>query len=353
LFGLCLGFPFWPSSFVFFFLLQFTDMHFGETGDDDEMTQQVQRTVLAAEKPGSHTQAPTDRWPSVNDDDHLPVEFELLCADLVVLGGDHVSGYAWGRHGAKPGWFRAQYAKAVKVMQEKGIPWAMTIGNHDEEADLDRHGIAALDRSLEGSVTQATAPAADGATNYVLNIYAPQSSQQSLATSDEVMARIYFFDSHRDYCQGVRGWGCAQPNQVDWYRDHARVLEQQSAIKPAIGFIHIPLPEMLQMYNSLPTYGTLGEWDGVCCSSVNSGLYSAIKRAHEIKLLLRFVPPPLAFVVIHHSSALTRRVAHGTHTADMIIRTTSSDRWTECTWAMEGRLVMVAIFDGDGSVVRV
>jgi hypothetical protein len=200
-----------------------------------------------------------------------------------VLGGDHVSGYAWGRRGGHSGWFRAQYAKAVAVMQELGYPWAMTIGNHDSEADLDRPAIAALDRSYTLSMTQETAKGVPGSTNYFLPIYG-----QSKATSNSsILSRIYFFDSHRDYCQGVRGWGCALPSQVDWYRTHAQQLNSDQQIRPSIGFIHIPLPEMLQMFNNGPTYGTQGEWDGVCCSAMNTGLFSAIMRAQEIKMVLR------------------------------------------------------------------
>jgi hypothetical protein len=38
----------------------------------------------------------------------------------------------------------------------------------------------------------------------------------------------------------------------------------------------------LDLWNSKEVYGTLGEPEGVCCSSVNTGLYSAMKEMNDI-----------------------------------------------------------------------
>lgn len=50
---------------------------------------------------------------------------------------------------------------------------------------------------------------------------------------------------------------------------------------PGLAFMHIPLPEYLDMYNIKDTYGTNNEL--LCCSSINTGLYNAMKNLGTIK----------------------------------------------------------------------
>jgi len=48
-----------------------------------------------------------------------------------------------------------------------------------------------------------------------------------------------------------------------------------------MAFIHIPLPEYLQMRNDFVTYGN--QRDHVGCSSVNSGFFAALKQAGTVQ----------------------------------------------------------------------
>ena len=92
---------------------------------------------------------------------------ELLAAeqpDLAVLSGDIVSGFACtntveeaaaatekaARYGGgpftagpgaqsgtcPPGWLEAAWAAATAPLRAAGVPWAVTLGNHDAEADV-------------------------------------------------------------------------------------------------------------------------------------------------------------------------------------------------------------------------
>jgi hypothetical protein len=45
--------------------------------------------------------------------------------------------------------------------------------------------------------------------------------------------------------------------------------------------MHIPLPEYLDMYNTKIIYGQ--RYEVVCCSSVNTGLYSAFKEMNNVQ----------------------------------------------------------------------
>lgn len=105
-----------------FKMVQFTDIHFGEDEADDLDNQRLMGDILDQEQP-----------------------------DLVICSGDAVSGYAWD--GKTKPWAALQYANFTKPMMKRGIYWATTAGNHDEEADLNREEISEVDRSFNLSLT--------------------------------------------------------------------------------------------------------------------------------------------------------------------------------------------------------
>ena len=76
---------------------------------------------------------------------------DLEQPDLVIITGDVVSGYAWD--GSTTPWSSIQYTKGMQPMIDRGLNWATTAGNHDEEGDLTRAQISELDRSFELSLT--------------------------------------------------------------------------------------------------------------------------------------------------------------------------------------------------------
>jgi len=90
-----------------FKIVQFTDIHLGEGSDTDKAAQDLMRMVLDTEKP-----------------------------DFVVSTGDIISGYAWD--GKTQGWYAENYKTFTQPMIERNLHWAITAGNHDTEADLNR-----------------------------------------------------------------------------------------------------------------------------------------------------------------------------------------------------------------------
>jgi predicted MPP superfamily phosphohydrolase len=83
-----------------FKMVQFTDIHFGESYDKDVSNQANIKQVLELEQP-----------------------------DFAVITGDVVSGYAWD--GKTEGWYALQYANFTKTLIEHNVYWALTAGNHD------------------------------------------------------------------------------------------------------------------------------------------------------------------------------------------------------------------------------
>jgi len=71
-----------------FKIVQFTDLHFGETLEEDEQTYELMKMVIDKEQP-----------------------------DLVAVTGDVVSGYAWDETTFP--WYETKYHKFTQALREK------------------------------------------------------------------------------------------------------------------------------------------------------------------------------------------------------------------------------------------
>lgn len=227
-----------------FKIVHFTDLHLGHSTEKDDNTLKVQNTVLSEEKP-----------------------------DLVIITGDLVSGFMWNKK--DPNWFYEHWSKLIQPMVSHNVRWAIALGNHDIEADLNATEVILLDSSHELSMTQHGPTGIGGAGNYFLPIY---------NSSGHISRALWMFDSGHTGCMGVPGWGCIQTGQVSWYKEQSKKLTNESGHPiPGMAFFHIPLYEHLELWNSRPVFGMLAEEVGVCCSAVNTGMYSAMKEMDDIK----------------------------------------------------------------------
>ena len=147
-------------------------------------------------------------------------------------------------------------------------------GNHDAQGDLKRDDITTLDLTEPNSITERGPSEAAGTSNYVKAVY-DQSGENKLFY-------LWAFDTMITQCEGVKGWGCIEPPTIQWYREKSKELIDADGGKvlPGFAFIHIPLPEYLTMWSTSPVYGLRNEQ--VCCSSVNTGMFSAFKEMNNI-----------------------------------------------------------------------
>lgn len=89
--------------------------------------------------------------------------------DFVVYTGDMVTGHCWD---GNPGWVRRQWKDVTRVVTEYNTPYAITMGNHDVEADLTREQIVRLDQENPLSLTQLGPEGPFNSTNIsFLNLY--------------------------------------------------------------------------------------------------------------------------------------------------------------------------------------
>jgi len=232
-----------------FKIVVFNDMHFGEAEDLDLQSLALQKTVLDAERP-----------------------------DLVVFNGDIVSGW----RGRKRGWMEAKMREILAYPNSQGYPHALVLGNHDDEANLNRVQVLSEDKEISGdlSYTQVGPDDITGASNYYVDVYSGVVGQE-----DRVDARLWFFDSMNRGCEGEDSWGCVGRDTVAWFSE---LVGNDKSIQSGTGqlggpgghllqqvaFVHIPLPEHRLGYGDFRGLGLRQE--DSACPVVNTGLARAM-----------------------------------------------------------------------------
>jgi hypothetical protein len=228
-----------------FKVMFFTDLHFGWSDELDATTQRVMDSMLVSEEP-----------------------------DFVVLGGDTISNDAPGPNPKPPAWMAKYWARAVAALQKRGVPWSIVIGNHDLGTALSGSQVAALDASFNGSYTINS-----NDVSYYLSVLD--------ASGSVPLTNLFFFNTHAYGCLNVAsGSGCPTIENILWYANASLFLRQSQHGTPAgLAFMHIPPPEMMDVYNSGDWYGTYLDTDGVCCSAANTGLVANIMQQGNIQAL--------------------------------------------------------------------
>lgn len=185
--------------------------------------------------------------------------------NLIVLTGDIIT-----EQPAMKGW-----ENIASVLADCGIPYAITMGNHDPEV-MDRDSIFDFLATQPLSVAEKGPSEISGVGNYILKI-------KSSDGSDKTKALLYCFDSG-DYTTdqsryGYYGW--FEQDQIEWYKEQSKKYTEANGGEPlpALGFFHIALPE----YNYIKDYERFGEWhERICSPELNTGMFVAMKQMGDI-----------------------------------------------------------------------
>eukprot|EP00823_Brevimastigomonas_motovehiculus_P006465 TRINITY_DN5352_c0_g1_i1.p1 TRINITY_DN5352_c0_g1~~TRINITY_DN5352_c0_g1_i1.p1 ORF type:complete len:362 (-),score=63.72 TRINITY_DN5352_c0_g1_i1:168-1253(-) len=225
-----------------FTIVQFTDTHFGELAWNDVKTEKVMKNVLEAEKP-----------------DLIVFSGDIQCTSILPIT-------------------KLVWTAFTKILLQANVPWLITLGNHDIEADYTGDKIVALDASYALSLSERGPSQLYGFTNYLVHVWPFDNGTAAPAFN------VWLFDTGHQACIDVPGGACVHPNQVQWYRQMAEELQQQyGRIIPAFAFMHIPPPEFINVWNYRNVSGVRKE--EVCCWSLNTGLLTAFKEMGDVKLI--------------------------------------------------------------------
>lgn len=223
-----------------FKIVQFTDLHLNEGSSQDGRTLKMIGEILDIEKP-----------------------------QLVVLTGDVLAGAKQQQEKMK---------QCAQPMAERQIPWAMVLGNHDDEGNGNRRGVMDIVIAQPYSIAQHGPTDVSGIGNYYLPVVSADGT-----TTEWV---LYFLDSNAyPPRKSLGSYDWIKTDQVAWYRNLSKSLTQKNGGKPhpALAFFHIPLPEYEQVLTD-PEANLVGnQFEPICCPRINSGFFAAMLECGDIK----------------------------------------------------------------------
>lgn len=219
-----------------FTIVQFTDIHWQDGGEEDLKSRGLMERVL----------------------DHV-------APDLVVFTGDVI--YS---HGCKDP--IEAFRQATAVPEQREIPWAAVFGNHDTESGVTREQLMEMQISLRYCSSEPGPQGLGGVGNYAMKL------QGAGGAFDRV---LYFFDSGAYSSARPGGYAEITREQIHWYVGLSSELRIEAGVPvPALAFLHIPLPEYKEVWTSGPCVGS--KYEDVCSPLLNTGLFAAMVQMGDM-----------------------------------------------------------------------
>ncbi|MDR1582023.1 MAG: metallophosphoesterase family protein [Prevotellaceae bacterium] len=183
---------------------------------------------------------------------------DIVKPDLIMVTGDVVVSTDT----------RKAWQDIAGVLNETKIPWAVVLGNHDSEYELNNRQIIEILSDYSYNLTENGPEEISGNGNYVLTVAASASVGKTAAV-------LYCFDTRKQH-----NW--ITYTQMDWYRQQSLHFTEQNNGNPlpAIAFYHVPVPEYNEIIGKPTTVGLQKE--RVCCPELNSGSFTAMHECKDV-----------------------------------------------------------------------
>lgn len=222
-----------------FKIAQFTDVHYAHGNPKSDTALLVIRRVLETETP-----------------------------DFVIFTGDIVTSRP-----VKEGW-----DALTKLVIDRKIPFAVTLGNHDDEQGVTRHELEKIITGYPYNCNYPTGDLLNGVMNNVIPIYGSEKETQ-------VKSLIYCFDSGAySTIKGVEGYGWITTDIIDWYKKQSLQFTRLNNFQPlpALAFFHIPLPEYGLAFNDENNKRVGIRKEDECSPGLNTGMFIAMREMRDV-----------------------------------------------------------------------
>ena len=225
-----------------FKIVQFTDVHYVLDSKESKKSLQMINQTLKEERP-----------------------------DLVVFTGDIITCKP-----QKEGW-----DEVLAPVVSKKIPYAIVLGNHDDEHDWTREQIMDYLMKRPYSLVQKGPDHIKGYGNYILKIK---------DNNNRISALLYLMDSNAyNKIEDNSGYDWFDHDQVEWYRKSSSYYTKlnQGNPYPALAFFHIPLQEYSLLQDPAKEYVKVSPLFGnriekECPGLLNTGMFSAMVEAGDV-----------------------------------------------------------------------
>ena len=165
----------------------------------------------------------------------LSLAVEKEKPDLIVLTGDQI-------YGIHPSFYKKDRENAAEntirtiadVFNKNQIPFAVTYGNHDNQAGLSNKQMADIYDSFDFCVHYETADEND-----------PGTFRIPLFNSEDHIFDIYLFDSNGQTISGE--YLPVSERQLDWFKAEREKAKENDNYTNSIVFQHIPVPEFFDV----------------------------------------------------------------------------------------------------------
>lgn len=220
-----------------------------------------------------------------------------VAPDFVVINGDVIDGSPTTAQEAKQA-----INNVVRPMEDRGIPWALTFGNHDEDSSgatgLDEAGYLEFIAQYRHNVNTPGARDTTGSGNQVLTVRSAASRADAFA--------LWLLDSGRYAPEQIAGqdfegypdWDWLRPDQIQWYLGASQRLESKNKqLVPGLVFQHIALWEHRFMWfasvdarteadhaRAAAKHSIVGERnEDECPGPFNSGMFAAMLQRGDVR----------------------------------------------------------------------
>lgn len=216
-----------------FKVMQLTDLHFNGEGWQSEFVPGMLARMISFEKP-----------------------------DLIVVTGDLIY--------RTPG--AAMMSQICGAIAAQGVPYAVTLGNHDAEQGIDHAELYALIRTLPGCVNARYNKPDERQGDFVIPVLSHDGRREE--------ARLYVMDSN-DYNADDHTYKGFTAEQVDWYRAQCAAAAGRNGYKSnGLLFFHVPLREYAEAFDTAPVTGVRLEAE--CPGRDNTGMFRALADGGEV-----------------------------------------------------------------------
>ncbi len=219
-----------------FKIAQFTDLHWSHESPNCAKTTATIKAVLNNEKP-----------------------------DIAILTGDVVTDAP-----AKEAWLAI-----AKIFKDAKVPFAVTLGNHDNETGISKAEIFNLLKDLPYFVGEKGPDNIYGYGNYVLPVMSSKSGKTA--------GLIYCIDSNdRSPSTKYGDYDWIHYDQIEWYRQQSdQYTKSNNNIPlPALAFFHIPILEYNNIVGRNTTIGN--DEEGVASPTINTGMFASMIEKKDV-----------------------------------------------------------------------